>query len=119
MDARSTGYSAERLAECYLIEQGYHIVARNFHFGRYGEIDLVAYDGTVLVFVEVKYRRSTQYGTPEEAVTERKRAQLRRIAEGFLYTQPHVHASEYRFDVIAIEGTVGKPVIRHWKDAFW
>ncbi|MCX8050478.1 MAG: YraN family protein [Chlorobi bacterium] len=119
MSTHGSGRRGETIARRYLVENGYRIVAENFRFGRYGEIDLVAYDNDTLVFVEVKYRRSTQYGSPEESVTERKRATIRRIAEGFLYVHRHISANEYRFDVIAIEESSDGPIIRHWKNAFW
>lgn len=118
MKTHRLGQEGEHIAEEYLRTLGYHIVARNFRFGRHGEIDVIAYDGDTLVFIEVKYRRSRTYGTPEEAVGQRKRYQLRRIAEGFLYAHPHP-ASAYRFDVIAIEQTKAETTIRHWKNAFW
>lgn len=118
MGTHRSGHKGERIAEEYLRALGYQIIARNFRFGRQGEIDLIAYDGTTLVFIEVKYRRSRSYGMPEDAVSLRKRSQLRRIAEGFLYVHPQP-ALEYRFDVIAIEQTEAEPTIRHWKNAFW
>ncbi|RMF34840.1 MAG: YraN family protein [Chlorobiota bacterium] len=119
MDRHSTGRRGEYLAEQFLLERGYRIVKRNFRLGRHGEIDLIAYDGAALVFIEVKYRRTATYGTPEDAVTADKRQQLRRIAEGFLAITA-LQAREYRFDVIAIEEEAdGSVSIRHWKNAFW
>lgn len=118
MDTSAAGRQGEAITEEYLRSLGYRIVGRNFRLGRHGEIDLVAFDGTTLVFVEIKYRRNRSYGAPEDSITERKRAQLRRVAEGFLFVHPHA-ASEYRFDVIAIEGSPAEPTIRHWKNAFW
>lgn len=119
MDRHSTGRRGEHLAEQFLLEQGYRIVTRNFRLGRHGEIDLIAYDGAALVFIEVKYRRTATYGTPEDAITAGKRRQLRRIAEGFLAITA-LEAREYRFDVIAIEeGADGSIAIRHWRNAFW
>src|SRR5271167_661654 len=76
------GRRGERAAEKYLRRSGYRIVARNFRAAR-AEIDLVAMDGDVLVFVEVKTRRSRGAGAPEEAVDERKQKQIRRAAEMF------------------------------------
>lgn len=119
MDRHSTGRRGEQLAEQFLLERGYRIVKRNFRLGRHGEIDLIAYDGATMVFIEVKYRRTAAYGAPEDAVTTGKRKQLRRIAEGFLAITA-LEATEYRFDVIAIEETAdGGVTIRHWKNAFW
>jgi putative endonuclease len=118
MERSRSGRRGESIAEDYLLDQGYRIVKRNFRLGRNGEIDLIAFDGAALVFIEVKYRRSNTYGSPEDAVTAGKRRQLRRIAEGFLAINPQ-QASEYRFDVIAIEETRDGIAIRHWKNAFW
>ncbi len=118
MSTHTTGHRGEDIAEEYLRGLNYRIVARNFRLGRHGEIDLIAWDGTTLVFIEIKYRRTRTYGTPEDSVTPRKRLQIRRIAEGFLAICPQ-NATEYRFDVIAIEGSPAEPVIRHWKNAFW
>lgn len=118
MNRTNLGRYGERLAEEYLQQQGYQIIARNFRLGRHGEIDLVALDGETLVFVEVKIRRTPKFGSPEDAVTHAKRYQLRRIAEGFLHCTM-VEATAYRFDVIAIELHGAAPSIRHWKNAFW
>jgi putative endonuclease len=118
MSTRDTGTRGESIATEYLRSIGYRIVAQNFRLGRHGEIDAIAYDGTTLVFIEIKYRRTRAYGSPEDSVTEAKRARIRRIAEGFLAIHPH-DASEYRYDVIAIEQTSQGQTIRHWKNAFW
>ena len=70
MDPRRLfGNKAEKLAERYLKKKGYKILDRQF-VTRYGEIDLVAREGDEIVFVEVKARRSTAFGYPEESVTE-------------------------------------------------
>ncbi|MEN3027252.1 MAG: YraN family protein, partial [Chlorobiota bacterium] len=97
--------------------QGYKIVARNVYVGRWGEIDLVAYDGEVLVFVEVKARSSLRFGLPEEALTPRKQHQLVQAARA--YRQQHALAEvPCRFDVIAIELWRTPPRLRHYRDAF-
>jgi putative endonuclease len=97
------GRTGEDLALAHLERLGYALVARN-HRTRYGELDLVVFDGTTLVFVEVKTRRASGPGRgPWEALDERKRRQVRRIAAAFLLevsTRPH--SAELRFDAIGI-----------------
>ena len=104
------GQFGENLAQDYLERHGYRIVARNWRHGRYGEIDLVAYDPRHghLAIVEVKTRRSTQYGSGLEAITPRKQEKLRLLAEVFLATQPLPDPiASISMDVIAI--TPGNP----------
>ncbi len=114
---RAEGTSGEALAARFLEAKGLQIIKRNFHFGKTGEIDLIATDGNVLVFVEVKSRKSSAYGTPEEAVTHSKQKTLRRVAEGYLYVNG-ITDRECRFDVIAIELYKNPPEIRHLVNAF-
>src|ERR671926_1473687 len=78
------GRMGEDLALAHLERLGYELVARN-HRTRWGEIDLIVHDRAVLVFVEVKTRRATGSGRgPWEALHERKRAQVRRMAAAYL-----------------------------------
>jgi putative endonuclease len=103
------------------VERGYEILERNYRT-RYGEIDLVVRGGRALVFVEVKLRRGTAYGHPLEAVTPRKQARVRLMAEQYLSERGEEFAAtfdELRFDVfgILIPGA-GRPEIRHVEDAF-
>ena len=78
------------------------VVARN-HRTRWGEIDLVVHDGTVLVFVEVKTRRASGRGGPWEALRERKRAQVRRMAAAYLAdVQDRPRSTDLRFDAIGV-----------------
>lgn len=117
---RSWGAEHEELALQYLQQKGYRLVKRNFRFGRAGEIDLVMRDNDIYVFVEVKARRSTQFGTPEDAVTPAKRKQIVGIARGFAHVM-QLTDYEARFDVLAVDyttGTNGQPEIRHHIDAF-
>jgi putative endonuclease len=116
-NTRASGKSAEDLAAEFLIAKGMRIVKRNFHFGRVGEIDIIAEDGQTLVFVEVKARSSTLYGTPEEAVTPAKQRAIRKVAQGYLYTQG-INDRECRFDVIAIRLFSNEPEITHLIAAF-
>jgi putative endonuclease len=97
------GRIGEDLALDHLRRLGYELVVRN-HRTRWGEIDLVVHDGEVLVFVEVKTRRATGSGRgPWEALHERKRAQVRRMAASFLAdVHDRPRSSELRFDAIGV-----------------
>ncbi|HRE58048.1 MAG TPA: YraN family protein [Candidatus Kapabacteria bacterium] len=114
---RDKGALAEEKAAEYLEQSGYKIIKRNFHFGKHGEIDIIAQYENILVFVEVKARWNTKYGEPEYAVTQSKIKALRRAAEGYLYTHKRWN-SPCRFDVIAMECSVEPPIIRHIENAF-
>jgi putative endonuclease len=114
----SLGKRGERSAERYLKRLGYRIVRRGERTSA-GEIDLVAVDGRVVVFVEVKTRASHDAGHPAEAVDRHKQQRLTRLALTFLKQHDLLeHAA--RFDVVAITWPVGarRPVIEHYKNAF-
>jgi putative endonuclease len=94
------GKSGEDLACAELRRRGYAILARRFRT-RGGELDIVARDGATLVFVEVKARRTSRFGTAAEAVTYRKRARLARMADEFL-ARTRLVSVPCRFDVVAV-----------------
>ena len=110
------GSRGERAAEKYLRSNGYRIVKRNFRAAG-AEIDLVAMDGGVLVFVEVKTRRGIDAGAPHEAVDERKQKQIRRAAELFatLYREDEI---EMRFDIVAVDASGERLEIELLRNAF-
>jgi putative endonuclease len=111
------GAEGEARAATYLRRRGYRIVARNVRADGV-EIDLIARRGPVLVFVEVKTRRSRAQGAPELAVDARKQGRLLRGASAWLHAQPRREA-RVRFDVIACEVSAsGEFEIRHLEDAF-
>lgn len=114
---RTVGSQGEMLAVEHLRAQGIAIVATNYRVGKMGEIDIVARDGDTLVFVEVKLRRTTKYGTPEEAITPAKQRTIRRMAEYYLMMNK-IDDTPCRFDVVAIETHHSEYVIRHHKDCF-
>jgi putative endonuclease len=97
------GRLGEDLALAHLERLGYALVARNYRT-RHGEIDLVVYDGKALVFVEVKTRRANSSGRgPWEALHERKRLQVRRMASAFLLeVTARPHSPDVRFDAIGM-----------------
>lgn len=113
MNKRSVGSSYEEIAAAYLLKEGFEILERNYR-SRQGEIDIVAKDGELIVFAEVKYRKSLNYGYPEEAVTYRKQCTIRNTAKYYLYTHGYHQETACRFDVVAILGEDIKLI----KDAF-
>lgn len=110
------GDRGENMAAKYLRNQGYKILERNFRCDM-GEIDIVARDGKVLVFVEVK-TRAYDDPTPEEQVNLAKQHQITKAGKFYLtrYGTPQPAA---RFDVVAIVWPQGRdPIIRHTPNAF-
>ncbi|MGH2510185.1 MAG: YraN family protein [Ktedonobacteraceae bacterium] len=98
---QSVGRVGERLAANALEERGYCILERNFRC-QYGEIDLVAQESADLVFVEVKTRRGTVCGLPEEAVNKRKARKLQEVAAYYLDAH-HLPDCSWRIDVVAVQ----------------
>lgn len=114
---KELGREGEALAADYLREKGYEILHLNWRSGR-REVDLIVKDGPVLVFVEVKSRRTLRFGTPELAVDRRKQGHLQSTAGAFL--SAHFHEGEIRFDVVSVfYPSSGKPEILHIPDAFF
>jgi putative endonuclease len=119
--ARQTGVKGETYAYWYLRRHGFTPVARNYTVaGVKGEIDIIAYDGPVLAFVEVKTRSASgpEHLRPEDAVNHDKRRNLTRMARHFLRSR-RIESATCRFDVLAIETQAGrKPTVRLHKAAF-
>lgn len=117
MDARAElGYRGEAIAADLYRRLGFVVVEQNFR-GRSGEIDLVARSGRLLVFCEVKTRRTGRYGEPSEAVHARKQARLRRLAAEWIAAR-RPGTTDVRFDVVSV--IVGPPgtELTHIPDAF-
>ena len=115
--SRGKGSQAEQLAAEFLEKRGMEIVKMNFHFGRYGEIDIIARDSGAVVFVEVKARKSFEYGSPVESITPRKIKALRRAAEGWLYLNK-ISDCSCRFDFVGIDLRTSPPTIDYIPNAF-
>jgi len=113
--AQHTGKYGEDLAQAYLRDSGYQLLERNFRY-RQAEIDLIAQKGALLVFVEVKTRKNTEYGYPEEFVSKKQAAQIIRAAEQYILKTDW--QGNIRFDIIAIL-TEPKMRITHLPDAFY
>ncbi len=94
------GKIGEDVAEKYLRKKGWKILQRNYK-ARYGEIDIVAQDDETLVFVEVKTRMGTSFGTPEESVTTRKLREVVETAQYYKTLHPMLPEA-MRVDVIGI-----------------
>lgn len=116
-DARSTGARYEDIALAHLERAGLALVARNYRC-RYGEIDLVMRDRDVIVFVEVRYRRSGGFGGGIDSVDAAKRAKLVRAARAFLADHPRLADAACRFDVIAIGDDARAPSLDWRRNAF-
>ena len=115
-DHRTEGFRQEDKAAEFLRQQGYRILEQNYTI-RGGEIDVVALDPEdVLVFAEVKYRKSTIYGDPLETVNYRKQQRVRRAAAVYMLRRGFSTDTACRFDAIAIYGSTGE--ILHLKNAF-
>jgi len=114
---QTVGDWGEARAADHLESMGYRILERNWRRAG-GELDIIAESDGQLVFVEVKTRSSTDYGTPEESVTSRKQALLRRAAWTYLEQTDQLDAS-WRIDVVAIERTAAGKVGRldHYPNA--
>lgn len=115
--AREFGQESERIAERYLRRQGYDILERNVRLPE-GELDLVARQEGVTVFVEVKARRSTAMGGATYAVQAEKRRRLIRLGAHYLALH-ELSEAPARFDVVLIQqdGT-GQPTVEHIENAF-
>lgn len=99
--AKQTGDWGEAQAVSWLEERGHQVIGRNLHTP-YGEIDILTRKEDRLIFVEVKTRKSTRFGLPEEAINERKIKYLVESAEYYLQEHPDLDA-DWQIDVIAIQ----------------
>jgi putative endonuclease len=111
------GRRGEDMAHRYLQKAGYAVVARNYRAGADSEIDLVARKGDLVVFVEVKSRRSAEFGAPERAMNTEKHRNIVRGARAYA-TRGGIDWSQVRFDVISVLFTE-PPSILHQQDAFF
>lgn len=107
-----SGEQAEIRARRYLKEHRYKILNTNFK-NKIGEIDIIAEDNKVIVFVEVKYKDTSFFGLPREMVDVRKQYKIRQVAMSYI-NKYSLHDKAIRFDVIEILGDK----ITHIKDCF-
>ena len=114
------GCVGEQLAAEHLERLGFEVLERNYRT-RYGELDLVAFDGSTLVFCEVKTRRSARGRSTWENLGEPKRAQVRRMGATWLTDRPgRPYAADLRFDAIGvtIDATGQLVALDHLEAAF-
>lgn len=115
---RAVGAKGEEMAVSYLEDQGYIILDQNYAYER-AEVDIVTYRDTEIVFVEVKMRRGSDFGQPEDAVDEKKKKSIFKAAEAWMYERK-MEGSPVRFDVIAILDLPGKQAkLTHYENAFY
>jgi len=100
-DSRSVGLAVEQLARAYLEARGLQYLGSNFRC-RGGEIDLIMREARLIVFVEVRYRRSRQFGGAAASIDAGKRQRLRRAANTYL--QRYRVSLPARIDVVSVDG---------------
>ncbi len=110
------GKDSESIATRYLKKNGYKILEQNYR-NKLGEIDIIAKDKKTLVFVEVKARRSSGYGSPKWAVTLKKQRKISMVALYYLKATKQ-NKVKARFDVVAISSSQDNPRIELIKNAF-
>jgi len=116
MSNQSFGKNGEDKAVKYLQSKGYRILGNNFHKAS-GEIDIVCFDPKYneYVFVEVKTRKNTHFGYPEEFVDKEKINKIKTTAE-FWFISNNIDDPEWRIDIIGIEWDKKEPSINHWEN---
>jgi putative endonuclease len=110
------GKNSEELALQVLKDRGYRIIERNYR-NRLGEIDIIAEHNGVIVFVEVKARRSMGYGHPKWALTHAKKRKISMAALVYLKSRNAVQ-SKARFDVVTVLAQEGRPQVEVIANAF-
>jgi len=109
MKRRDTGILGEKLAGDFLKKRGYRIYETNYRCPE-GEVDIVARHKDSLVFIEVRSKRSLEFGSPEESITPTKMERLRAVAAHYRQTHNNL-PSLWRIDVVAVEiDRKGKPL---------
>ena len=100
-ESRLSGADAEQLAQNHLQQQGLKLLAKNFRTPR-GEIDLIMRDNTHLVFVEVRFRQRSDFGSAEESITQQKCQRLTAAALAYMQSQKLINKLSARFDAVTI-----------------
>jgi len=116
---RRIGNKAEALVLDYLKQQGLSLITQNY-LTKLGEIDIIMLDKSVdtLVFVEVRYRKDTSYGTALETVTLSKQRKLIHVSQLYLQKHPECQHFLCRFDVVGVESDLKCPTITWIQSAF-
>jgi putative endonuclease len=116
-DRRAAGAGWELTARKHLEAAGLRLLAANQSY-RMGEIDLVMRDGDVVVFVEVRYRRSTGFGGGAQSVDATKQRKLVLAAQCYLAEHVDLARAPCRFDVVAVDGSIEAPHVDWIRNAF-
>jgi putative endonuclease len=114
---RAVGQAWERVAERHLRGNGLKTLTRNY-LCRGGEIDLVMMDGDTLVFVEVRYRRTSTHGSGAESVTHAKQRRIALAANHYLAARNVPPSLRCRFDIVSISGNPGAQEVDWIRSAF-
>lgn len=117
-NTRQFGQQWEKTAEIFLSQQGLKLLERNYT-SRFGEIDLIMEHHDTVVFVEVRYRKSTLHGSGAETVTVQKQGRLSRTAGWYLVKHPARAEQFCRFDVVSIDSQNKDPCVNWIKNAFY
>lgn len=114
---KDRGDEAEEIAAAYLESKGWKILDQNYFFQR-AEVDIVAFDASCIIFVEVKSRSTIRYGHPEDFIDEKKIENIFKAAEAWMYERK-MEGAPSRFDVISIVQKGNEaPDIKHFEDVF-
>lgn len=113
-----TGLAIEKIAAQYLQTNGCIILEYNFHC-KYGEVDLICKDQNDLVFVEVRYRKNIQYGSPAETINYIKQRKIILTAEHYLFKNSWSINLPCRIDVIAISGNISNVDVEWIQNAIY
>ena len=103
MNKRGFGSLGEKLAEDYLVRNGFSILEKNFRAGRFGEIDIIAAENEYICFIEVKTRAGSLFGAPIEAVGYKKRKKIKELAWIYM-KQKKLGERNMRFDIVEVTG---------------
>jgi len=118
LDNRQAGARWEKIAESFLSAQGLKLLHRNFS-SRFGELDLIMEDDKTLVFIEVRYRTNSRYGSGAETITAQKQGRISRTAAWYLAKYPSRAEQFCRFDVISVDPHKGSRDIDWIQNAFY
>jgi putative endonuclease len=103
---RASGADGEETAAAFLSEKSFSIIERNYRFGKYGEIDIIAGREKLVIFVEVKSRNSMRFGGALYSIGSKKKQSIKSTARAFMQSHPLYNdpALTFRFDMIAVSG---------------
>jgi len=106
---RIKGNQGEEMAADYLKNHGYQIIDQN-NSTKFGELDIIASRNKILVFIEVKFKQTEDFGTPEEMIGKNKLMQVKRTAEMYLLTNPDIAKKfdRYQIDAVCIVEETGR-----------